>query len=181
MNEFNKILRQLRKSKGYLQKDIADALDISAASYSLYEKGQREPKYDLLKKIADFYNVSLDYLLTGRAVPSAGTKTLYQTFPDISEIPGSITLDITQDNYQNYKNYFDIIFKDVVEQVFTNPGVFYSSSTGERLSEAAFKERLYTLDDDHRFAFFQSILSKIIINPALDTLTAVYRKDLSNS
>lgn len=65
MSEFYNMLRKLREQKKLTQKEVAAALNISPAAYSLYEKGQREPKYDMLEKIANFFGVSIGYLLTG--------------------------------------------------------------------------------------------------------------------
>lgn len=66
MSEFCNILKQLRQKKGITQKEIAKILGISQAAYSLYEKGGREPKYEMLEKIADFFNVSVGYLVSGQ-------------------------------------------------------------------------------------------------------------------
>lgn len=66
MSEFCNVLKQLRQEKGITQKEIAKILGISQAAYSLYEKGQREPKYEMLEKIADFFNVSVGFLVSGQ-------------------------------------------------------------------------------------------------------------------
>ncbi len=58
-------LRQLRKEKGLTQSQVAIYCDITEKAYQNYELMAREPKVDILIRIADFYKVSLDYL-TGR-------------------------------------------------------------------------------------------------------------------
>ena len=63
MAEYLKHLKELRIAKGISQKEIADYLGVSVAAYSLYERGNREPNIATLKKIADYYNISIDYLL----------------------------------------------------------------------------------------------------------------------
>ena len=63
MSEFHNILKKLRESRNVMQKDVANALGISPASYSLYEKGQREPSIDMVTLIADYFHVSVDYLI----------------------------------------------------------------------------------------------------------------------
>ena len=55
-------LKELRKQKNLTQTEIAKILQITQRTYAGYELGQTEPTIDTLKKIADFYNVSLDYL-----------------------------------------------------------------------------------------------------------------------
>lgn len=59
----SKRLRELRTNKGLKQSDLAEILSISTSRYGQYETGRRSPDYNLLIQIADFYNVSIDYLL----------------------------------------------------------------------------------------------------------------------
>jgi len=56
-------LKYLRKSNNKTQQDIADILGITRPAYTAYEQGKRNPDYEILEKIADYYNVSIDYLL----------------------------------------------------------------------------------------------------------------------
>lgn len=58
-------LRQCRKEKGLAQWQVAVYCDITEKTYQNYELKTREPKLEILIKIADLYGVSLDYL-TGR-------------------------------------------------------------------------------------------------------------------
>lgn len=66
MSTFSDILKELRLKHGLTQKAVAEHLDISPAAYSLYEKGKREPKYETLEKIANLFNVSVGYLVSGQ-------------------------------------------------------------------------------------------------------------------
>lgn len=66
MKEFNERLKELRNSKNIIQKDIADYLEISVRAYQHYETGTRFPDFQGLIKLANFYDVSLDYI-TGRS------------------------------------------------------------------------------------------------------------------
>ena len=56
-------LIELKESKNLLQKDIAKAINLSLRSYQRYEYGEREPTSSILIKLADYFNVSLDYLV----------------------------------------------------------------------------------------------------------------------
>ena len=58
-------LRQCRKEAGLTQWQVAVYCDITEKAYQNYELMTREPKLEILVKIADWYGVSLDYL-TGR-------------------------------------------------------------------------------------------------------------------
>ena len=56
-------LKQLRETKKYTQQKVALDLNMNQNSVSRYENGEREAGYDLLVKFADYYNVSIDYIL----------------------------------------------------------------------------------------------------------------------
>jgi transcriptional regulator with XRE-family HTH domain len=56
-------LKNLRKNSGKKQSEIADLIKIGRAAYSTYEVGNREPDHETLKKLADCFGVSVDYLL----------------------------------------------------------------------------------------------------------------------
>ncbi|MGM0214186.1 helix-turn-helix domain-containing protein [Enterococcus sp. AZ109] len=59
---FGMRLTQLRKQRGLTQNDVAKILGIARTTYSSYEQGRRSPDVDIQNKIADYFNVSLDYL-----------------------------------------------------------------------------------------------------------------------
>ena len=56
-------LRELREDRDLLQSDISKVLNVSQVAYSYYELGKRQIPIDLLKKLAKYYNTSVDYLL----------------------------------------------------------------------------------------------------------------------
>ncbi len=56
-------LKDLREDKDLLQKDIAKFLNMSQTGYSKYEVGTNDIPTDILKKLADYYHTSIDYLL----------------------------------------------------------------------------------------------------------------------
>ncbi|MBQ7505107.1 MAG: helix-turn-helix transcriptional regulator [Ruminococcus sp.] len=70
--EFGRMISNLRKKRGLSQKDAAAELGISQSLLSHYEKGIRECGLEFLVKIAEYYEVSTDYLL-GRA-PAANAE-----------------------------------------------------------------------------------------------------------
>jgi len=63
--EFKDIFLDLRKEKGICQNTLAKELDVSNAVISYWETGKSEPTMRGLMKIADYFDVTLDYL-TGR-------------------------------------------------------------------------------------------------------------------
>lgn len=60
----------LREKRGLTQEDLASKIGISRASLSHYEKNRRDPDYTTLTKFADFFKVSVDYLLGRTDDPS---------------------------------------------------------------------------------------------------------------
>lgn len=60
---FGRIFKSLREEKNVTQKDIAKYLRVSDRLVGYYENGQRMPPSDMLEKIADYFSVSIDYLL----------------------------------------------------------------------------------------------------------------------
>ena len=63
MGDFQNIFKQLRLSSGYTQIEMAQKLGISRSTIGMYETGAREPDFETLEVIADFFNVDIDYLL----------------------------------------------------------------------------------------------------------------------
>lgn len=55
-------IKDLREDKDLRQTELAKYLNVSQVAYSYYEIGKRSIPLDLLIKLADFYNVTLDYL-----------------------------------------------------------------------------------------------------------------------
>lgn len=56
-------MKELRKERKVRQEDIAVELDIALMTYYRYEQGKREPTASVLCRMADYYGVSVDYLL----------------------------------------------------------------------------------------------------------------------
>ena len=69
MAAFANILKTLRTERQLSQLELATRLGISKSAVSMYEQGRREPDFDILNKIADIFQVDVDYLL-GRTISS---------------------------------------------------------------------------------------------------------------
>lgn len=68
-------LKILRQEFGLTQKQIASILNIKTNTYNQYEKGIREPKIEILKKLANYYNCSIDFVLGRNFVENEDKKT----------------------------------------------------------------------------------------------------------
>ena len=56
-------LKEVREKANMSQKELADKLSVSQSTVGNWESGMREPNFDTIKKIAEFFDVTVDYLL----------------------------------------------------------------------------------------------------------------------
>lgn len=63
MSNLSERLQELKQSKNLLQKNIAKDTGLSLRAYQYYERGQSDPTSAVLIKLADYFDVSLDYLV----------------------------------------------------------------------------------------------------------------------
>ena len=85
--EFNRIITLLRKERGITQKQAAQDLGISQAQLSHYEKGIRECGLAFVVQVADYYDVSCDYLL-GRSAERSGQTISVEELPEGNSATG---------------------------------------------------------------------------------------------
>lgn len=70
-------LKKLRENNNLTQQQMADILNIQRPTYTRYETGERQPDFELLIRIAQHFNVSIDYLLGNEAkLPEKDTSSL---------------------------------------------------------------------------------------------------------
>ncbi|MCL2081856.1 MAG: helix-turn-helix domain-containing protein [Oscillospiraceae bacterium] len=63
MFDFGKHLKTVRKSRNLTQKQLAESIGASESGVQNYELGTRKPTFDMLIALADYFDVSLDYLV----------------------------------------------------------------------------------------------------------------------
>lgn len=78
-------LKNLREERNLLQKDVASYLNITTSAYGFYEQGKRNPDMETIKKLADFFNVSADYLLGRINIKNDFTNTKASLDKNIEE------------------------------------------------------------------------------------------------
>ena len=66
----------LRRHAGLSQAELAARMGISASAVGMYEQGRREPSVDALVMLSEIFQVSTDYLLTGRIADPREAETL---------------------------------------------------------------------------------------------------------
>lgn len=102
-------LSELRKDNGLTQKDLAEILGVSENSISLYERNINTPDDELKVKIANYFNVSLDYLLgaTDKQIPLNRNETQFiyaENLPNNAYKEMKTFLDYLQNKYKIWYN-----------------------------------------------------------------------------
>lgn len=147
MSSFAERLRMLRKREKLSQSALAEVLKISKSSINMYERGDREPGFETMEALADFFNVDMDYLL-GRSNDehSELTRTIQKLEAEIAAEKEKTALQekqinaITQslpsaeqEEYAPIREYLKII--DLMTGVFSSLStVFGSPVEKEKLS-----------------------------------------------
>lgn len=113
-------LKELREELKLLQKELADKLNLTQQTISLYESNKREPDFDILEKIADFFDISVDYLL-GRTdikhtISKATDNLEISESTEISSISDDIK-DLTPESQADLKKYIELLkIKDMKDR-----------------------------------------------------------------
>ena len=98
---FKTRLKQLRNERGISQRQLAEFLKVAPSTISMYENGQREPNFEVLESLADFFNVDLNYLLgktnktTKIILDSESSKGI--KIPDLGTVPAGIPITAVED------------------------------------------------------------------------------------
>ena len=98
---FKTRLKQLRNERGISQRQLAEFLKVAPSTISMYENGQREPNFEVLESLADFFNVDLNYLLgktnktTKIILHSESSKGI--KIPVLGTVPAGIPVTAVED------------------------------------------------------------------------------------
>lgn len=103
------ILKQLRNEKGLSQQSLAEMLELSTSAYGFYEQGKNVPPIDVMNKLADIYNVSVDYII-GRT-KGKNTEKRIDNNRKIVSIPvlGKIAAGIPIEAIEDIEDYEEIV------------------------------------------------------------------------
>lgn len=85
MSAFSETLVRLRKQDRLTQDEAAKRMGITRSALSMYETGKREPDFETLELIADFYNVNMDTLIR-REEKESQPEDLVNGDPELTEI-----------------------------------------------------------------------------------------------
>lgn len=120
MNSISEKLKYLRDLKKLTQKEVANSIGVTTSAYGFYEQGKRTPSPELIVKLAEYFNVTTDYLL-------GYTKTSYSVNANILEVPSIICednsnydiIEKSKNNKEEFTNNLDIFLDslDIDEEV----------------------------------------------------------------
>ena len=110
MAKFGELLSELRQSRGMTQKELAKVLYVSDGTISNYENGVHYPDVEKLMDIADFFNVTTDYLL-GRCKNNLSPDIFSETLI-VSKTTGEI-LENIQSLDEDHKHALKVILRDM--------------------------------------------------------------------
>lgn len=78
--DFSDMLLRLRRENGLTQKELAEKIEVAQASINYWEKRQRMPSLDAVQRLADYFNVSVDYLINGGEEQKTRSKIIPEKY-----------------------------------------------------------------------------------------------------
>lgn len=110
---FGDVFRSLRISRRFTQSDLADQFGVGKSTISMWEHNQRIPTFEMLERIADFFNVDMDYLRGKERVSGQLIDPLLSGFslpPNTVKKPrlGRISCGSPIDSAENFDGYDDV-------------------------------------------------------------------------
>lgn len=103
-------LKELREKAGYSQQSFADAIGVKQSTVGNWEAGAREPKLEVMQKLADFFDVSVDYLIGRDNTPRPRKEAAQKK--EISDEDIKFALfggDVTDEAYEDVKRFAQFI------------------------------------------------------------------------
>lgn len=166
-------IKELRKNKHITQGELADYLGISTQAISLYERNEREPKLATWRKLADFFNVDVDYLQGLEVSEPTQNEELRKTLksiissvtPTIPAFPAFPAIQLSKTIENTTKTFNQIIYEATEKQ-----NVQYSSDV-HKLT----KKLVHTINNEHL-----SLPQNLYLATVLETFFKADENSLNN-
>lgn len=105
-------LENLREKSGYTKKELSQKLGFSANVYGAYERGERRPSLETCCKLANLFNVSLDYLLCGKEYSQENLEIEETKLKEVIELfKEKVSRTRSFYNWKNGKSYHKRTYK----------------------------------------------------------------------
>lgn len=98
-------LRKLRKAKCLSMKELGKLFGLAESTISLYENGKRQPDTETIKRLAEFFSVSVDYLLGVEKEKTPPGNDLPEDVKQLVEL----VMELSEDEVNELSNYIDYI------------------------------------------------------------------------
>lgn len=174
---FSDKLKNIRKSKRILQKELAQAIGVGNTTVSNWEKGLSTPDYNMLCKIADYFNVTLDFLLDRDVEKEVETawkyaKEMYNFGEEYKDQLREYTvLDaLTEDKYKSFDRALELS-----DAAF----IFLSRDYSDYLLKSFFVDSFDRLNRLGKFEAYKRILELSEVERYRDE-DYPYQKDVDN-
>lgn len=95
MSKFKNILKELRKENNLTQDELSKKLGIAKSTISMYENGNREPDFETMEVIADFFNVDMGYLHGNTKEKNISSKSV--SVPILNTVVAGLPLSAYED------------------------------------------------------------------------------------
>lgn len=105
-------LREARKSKGLTQIEVAKHLGVNQNTYSYWENGKTKIDNESLKKLADLFGVTVDYLLGREETKKGPAEAEPKEQPDEDDIRYALSgeiKDLTDEEFDEIMNYIKFV------------------------------------------------------------------------
>lgn len=155
MIEFPERLKELRKEKGFTQKELADLIGFSYQNLQKYEKGIAKPLNKNLIKISDIFDVSVSYLLGETDVRNA--SSIYEIYEQLTEPRKKRVYDFTSSQLTEQKEENNIISFHHLIPYEVEEEQALSAGNGEGYTSSQNKETVYW---DHEIAYDKAVWIK---------------------
>lgn len=141
MIEFPERLKELRKEKGFTQKELAELIGFSYQNLQKYEKGIAKPLNKNLIKISDIFDVSVSYLLGETDVRNA--SSIYEIYEQLTEPRKKRVYDFTSSQLTEQKEENNIISFHHLIPYEVEEEQALSAGNGEGYTSSQNKETVY--------------------------------------
>jgi transcriptional regulator with XRE-family HTH domain len=109
MATFGDRLRKLRKEKKLSQKEFGKRFDLSESTIGMYERDERKPDYDTLKRIADFFNETIDFLITGKKITTSNEEMWKDLLDPEKQVFFKDLLDAPEEKIEELIRFWEFI------------------------------------------------------------------------
>ena len=117
MSSFGTRVKELRNQRGLRQDQFAKKIDVAPSTVGAYERDTREPSFEILKRMSNYFNVSIDYLLCNTDEPRMVEDALNDNSKELKDFLSNNSVlfngnELNQNDKQKIVDILTAIFWD---------------------------------------------------------------------